>query len=159
MNKSLDKIIEMKLNKLWVLKEQTAENDKKGHSVNIQKETEDNDNFRKVLYTGENTQLVLMSLKPGEDIGWEVHHGVDQFFRIEAGNGKAIINGNEYIISDGSSVIVPAGAKHNFINDGKTDLKLYSLYSPPHHKDGTIHKTKADAEADKEHFDGETTEG
>jgi mannose-6-phosphate isomerase-like protein (cupin superfamily) len=131
---------------------------KKGHSVNIEKETLDNNNFRKVLYTGENTQLVLMALKPGEDIGEEAHKNVDQFFRVEAGNGKAIINGYEYKIKDGSSIVVPAGSKHNFINTGKDELKLYSLYSPPHHKDGIIHKTKKIALEDKEHFDGGTTE-
>jgi mannose-6-phosphate isomerase-like protein (cupin superfamily) len=153
----LDKIIEIKLRDWW-LQEQLAENKKKGHSVNIEDETIGNDNFRKVLYTGENTQLVLMSIKPGEDIGSEVHHGIDQFFRVESGDGEAIINGNVYKITDGFSVIVPAGAEHNFVNTGTSDLKLYSLYSPPHHKDGIIHKTKADAIQDKEKFDGKTTE-
>jgi mannose-6-phosphate isomerase-like protein (cupin superfamily) len=155
----IDRLIQSNLDNLWVLKEQAAENNKKGHSVDIQKETVDNNNFRKVLYTGENTQLVLMSINAGEDIGEEVHHGIDQFFRIEAGEGIATINGKQYTLADGVSVVVPAGAKHNFVNTGKTDLKIYSLYSPPHHKDGTIHKTKADAIQDKEHFDGKTTEG
>jgi len=123
----------------------------------ISKTTKANDNFRKVLYTAKNSQLVLMSLKPGEDIGVEVHT-VDQFFRIEEGEGEAIINDSEYKIGDDSTVIVPAGAKHNFINTGKKDLKLYSIYSPPHHADGTIHETKADAIAAKEEFDGKTTE-
>jgi len=140
------------------LQEHIAKNKKKGFSDNIEDDTKENENFRKVLYTGENTQLVLMSLNPGEDIGSEVHDVVDQFFRIESGNGKAIVNDHEYKINDGSSVVVPAGAEHNFINTGKDKLKLYSLYSPPHHKDGTIHKTKADAIQDKEHFDGKTTE-
>jgi len=129
------------------------ENNKKGYSIDIEKETLDNNNFRKVLYTAENTQLVLMSLKPKEDIGEEVHHGIDQFFRIEKGTGKVIINGKEHKITDGSSVVVPAGAKHNLINNGKDDLKLYSLYSPPHHAEGTTHKTKEDAEKDDEHFE------
>jgi len=129
----------------------------KGFSTDIENDTIKNQNFRKVLYTGHNLQLVLMSLKPGEDIGEEVH-GVDQFFRIEAGEGKAIINGNKYPISDGLSVIVPAGAKHNIKNDGKEDMKLYSIYTPPHHEDGIIHKTKSDAEKDDEEFNGITTE-
>jgi len=162
----LNEAVSNKLQKLWKHKhleyvfEETAiaENSKKGFSDNIEKETLDNDNFRKVLYTGENTQLVLMSLDVGEDIGEEVHHGIDQFFRIEAGTGKAIINGNEYPLASKSAVVVPAGAKHNFINTGKDKLKLYSLYSPPHHEDGIVRKTKADTVGDKEHFDGKTTE-
>lgn len=154
----LDKIIQVKLNEFFLL-EDVPENKKKGHVVDIEDETISNDNFRKVLYTGEHTQLVLMSIKPGEDIGSEVHHGIDQFFRIEEGEGEAIISGNVYKIEDGFSIIVPAGAEHNFVNTGKNDLKLYSLYSPPHHRDGVIHKTKADAIQDKEKFDGKTTEG
>jgi mannose-6-phosphate isomerase-like protein (cupin superfamily) len=129
----------------------------KGFVTNIENETVKNKNFRKVLYTAKNTQLVLMSLKPKEDIGVEVHD-VDQFFRIDAGSGKVVINGIEHKITNGFSIIVPAGAKHNIINDGKEDLKLYSLYCPPHHADGTVHKTKKEALVDKEHFDGTTTE-
>ncbi len=132
-------------------------NTTKGFSIDIENETIKNKNFRKVLYTGNNTQLVLMSLKPGEDIGDEAH-GVDQFFRFEKGTGKVTINGNKYEVSDGFSIIVPSGSKHNVKNDGKEDLKLYSLYSPPHHAEGTVHETKAEALKDDEHFDGETTE-
>lgn len=129
----------------------------KGFIVNIEKDTINNTNFRKVLYTGENSQLVLMSLKPKEDIGVEIHD-VDQFFRIDSGKGKVVINGIEYIVQDGFAFIVPAGAEHNVINTGKEDLKLYSIYSPPHHKDKIIHKTKQDALKDDEEFDGEVTE-
>jgi len=132
-------------------------NEKKGFVTNIEEDTLGNDNFRKVLYTGENSQLVLMSLKEGEDIGEEVHT-VDQFFRIDQGEGKTIINGEEHSISDGFSISIPAGAKHNIINTGTEDLKLYSLYSPPQHEDGTVHTTKEEAMADEEKFDGETTE-
>jgi len=127
------------------------------YDKDISKTTIDNNNFREVLYTGKSSQLVLMSIGPGEDIGDEVHD-VDQFFRIEEGEGEAIINSKTYKVKDDSSVIVPAGAKHNFINTGKGPLKLYSIYSPPHHKDGVIHKTKGDAMEDSEHFDGKTTE-
>ena len=130
----------------------------KGFHDNIEESTTSNDNFRKVLYTGKYSQLVLMSLKPKEDIGKEVHPDIDQFFRVESGKGKAVINGNEYEITDGFAVVVPAGAEHNIINTGNDELKLYSIYSPPHHADGTVHKTKKDAETDKEHFDGTTTE-
>ncbi len=129
----------------------------KGFVTNIETDTINNVNFRKVLYTGENSQLVLMSLKPKEDIGVEVHD-VDQFFRIDSGKGKVIINGVEHKIEDGFAFIVPSGAEHNVINTGDKDLKLYSIYSPPHHKDKTIHKTKTDALEDDEEFDGETTE-
>jgi mannose-6-phosphate isomerase-like protein (cupin superfamily) len=130
----------------------------KGFNANIEKETLKNKNFRKVLYTGKYSQLVLMSLKVDEEIGVEVHKKTDQFFRVEAGTGKAIINDTEYKISNGSSIVVPAGAKHNIINTGKDDLKLYSVYSPSHHADGTVHKTKKDALNDTEKFDGKTTE-
>lgn len=129
----------------------------KGFVTNIEDDTVKNKNFRKVLYTGKNSQLVLMSLKPKEDIGMEVHD-VDQFFRIDAGSGKVIINGVEHKITNGSAIVVPAGAQHNIINDGAEDLKLYSLYCPPHHLDKIIHKTKEEALIDKEHFDGKTTE-
>jgi len=115
---------------------------------NLEKDTVENDNFRKVLNTTEKSQLVVMSLLPGEDIGEEVHQ-VDQFIRIEKGNGKAILNGEEFDIEDDFAVVVPAGAKHNIINNTDGEMKLYTVYTPPEHKDGTIHKTKAEAEADE----------
>lgn len=130
-----------------------------GFVSNIEKDTVDNENFRKVLYTGKNTQLVLMNLKPKENIGQEIHEDTDQFFRVETGKGQAIINGETQNISDGFSVLIPAGTKHDIINVSHTEpLKLYTLYSPPHHRDGVIHETKAQAETDNEHFDGKTTE-
>lgn len=122
-----------------------------GYKGNIEELTLANTNFRQVLFTGQHTQLVLMSLEPNEEIGMEVHPIVDQFFRFEAGEGKVIINGEEHVVGDGDSVIVPAGAEHNVVNTSSTEqLKLYTLYSPPHHKDGVIHKTKEEAEADTE---------
>lgn len=131
----------------------------KGFNANIEKDTLENDNFRKVLYTGKHTQLVLMSLQPGEEIGMETHTDNDQFFRFEKGSGLCIIDDNEYTLADGSVIIVPAGAKHNIINTSSTDmLKLYTLYSPPHHKDGIVRKTKTEAESDGPEFDGVTTE-
>jgi len=129
----------------------------KGYIDNIEKRTRENKNWREVIYTDKNTQLVLMSLLPQEEIGEEIHD-VDQFFRIEVGVGEVIINDIPHTISDGSAIIVPMGAKHNVINTGSVPLKLYSLYTPPHHRDGIIHATKADAEKDNEHFDGTTTE-
>ncbi len=125
--------------------------------TNIEKDTLDNENFRKVLYTAKNSQLVVMSLKPKEDIGMEVHQ-LDQFIRVEKGRGKAILNGEEYELADGSAVVVPAGTEHNIVNTSETEeMKLYTIYSPPNHKDGTIHVTKVDAMADEsEHFDGKT---
>ncbi len=128
-----------------------------GYKTNIEKASLENENFRKVLYTDKNSQLVLMSLTAGEDIGEEIHD-VDQFLRIEKGTGKAILNDISHELADGSVVVVPAGTKHNVINTGAESMKLYSLYMPPHHKDGTVHATKAEAEADNEHFDGKTTE-
>lgn len=128
-----------------------------GYITNIEQDTISNENFRKVLYTDVNTQLVLMSLLPGEEIGEEIHD-VDQFFRFEKGEGKTIINDVAHDVADGFAVIVPAGAKHNVINTGTEPLKLYTLYTPPHHRDGTLHATKAIAEADEEYFDGKTTE-
>jgi mannose-6-phosphate isomerase-like protein (cupin superfamily) len=131
----------------------------KGFCENIEKSTLENSNFRKVLYTGKHSQLVLMSLKPEEEIGMEVHPDNDQFFRFEKGQGKCVIDGNEYEVSDGFAVIVPAGAEHNVINVSKTDdLRLYTIYSPAHHKDGVVRLTKAEAEADGPEFDGVTTE-
>lgn len=125
---------------------------------NIEKETLENQNFRKVLYTAKNSQLVLMCLKPHEEIGLETHPENDQFFRFESGRGMVIIDGNEHIVSDGIAIVIPAGSKHNVINMGTTELKMYTIYSPAHHKDGTIHKTKAHALIDDEEFDGKTTE-
>ncbi len=129
----------------------------KGYVINIEKETKENNYFRKVLYTTKNSQLVLMSLGSGEEIGEEVHY-LDQFLRFESGRGKAILDGVEHEIGDGFSVTVPAGTKHNIINTGETEMKLYTIYSPPNHKDGTVHKTKPEAESSEEHFDGKTTE-
>lgn len=131
----------------------------KGFCSNIEKDTLENENFRKVLYTARHSQLVLMSLAPNEEIGMEVHEDNDQFFRFEKGQGKVIIDGNEYEVKDGFAVIVPAGSQHNVINVSATDnLKLYTIYSPAHHKDGVVRKTKTEAEADGPEFDGKTTE-
>jgi mannose-6-phosphate isomerase-like protein (cupin superfamily) len=130
----------------------------KGFHTNIEEDTLDNDKFRKVLYTGKHTQLVLMTLKPGEEIGKEVHETIDQFFRFEAGTGKAIINGNEYNLSDGDAIIIPAGSQHNIINTGNVALQMYTLYSPPNHQDKIEFATKEEAEKSKEKFDGFTTE-
>lgn len=130
----------------------------KGFIENIEKLSLDNDNFRKVLYTAKNSQLVLMSLKPGEEIGEEVHD-LDQFLRIEQGSGKAILDGVETAIADGSAVVVPAGTRHNIVNtSGSETLKLYTIYSPPEHRDGVIHKTREDTMGEEERFDGKTTE-
>jgi mannose-6-phosphate isomerase-like protein (cupin superfamily) len=130
-----------------------------GYITNIEKDSLENDNFRKVLYTAPHSQLVLMSLEPGEDIGEETHDDRDQFFRIEAGTGSAVLNGMTHPIEDGSAVVIPAGTLHNIINTSETDkLRMYTIYSPAEHRDGVIHKTKADAMADEEHFDGKTTE-
>lgn len=125
-------------------------------SINIEKATVENKNFRKVLFTAKHTQLVLMSLKPSEDIGME-KHDVDQFFRVEEGTGRAVVNGKVLNLTPGSIVIIKAGDNHNIMNSGRTDLKMYSLYSPPHHKDKTIHRTKAQARLSKEKFDGVIT--
>lgn len=131
----------------------------KGFHIDIETETVQNTNFRKVLYTGKNSQLVLMALKPLEEIGLEIHEENDQFFRFEAGQGKCIIDGNEYEVSDGIALVVPAGAEHNIINTSQTEeLKLYTIYSPAHHKDGIVRATKEGAEANDEEFDGVTSE-
>jgi mannose-6-phosphate isomerase-like protein (cupin superfamily) len=131
----------------------------KGFKSNIEKETLSNANFRRVLYTGRYCQLVLMSLRPGDEIGEEVHDTVDQFFRFEKGEGIVVIDGVKQKVGDGDAVIVPSGARHNVMNASKTaDLKLYTVYSPPEHRDGTVRKTKAEALAKEEHFDGKTTE-
>lgn len=131
----------------------------KGYTTNIEERALVNDYFREVLYTDERVQLVVMSLKPDEDIGAEVHQ-LDQFIRVEKGEGKAVLDGVEHPIRDGFAIIVPKGTMHNIINMSSTEpMKLYTVYAPPNHKDGTIHKTKAEAEADEaEHFDGTTTE-
>jgi mannose-6-phosphate isomerase-like protein (cupin superfamily) len=131
---------------------------KKGFVANIEKLTEENNDFRRVLYTGQNLQLVLMSLKPGEEIGAEVHEDRDQFFRVEQGEGEVHIDGVRNKVKADDGIIVPAGANHNVINTGKTPLRLYTLYAPPEHIDKTVHKTKAEAESHHEHFDGKTTE-
>jgi len=130
----------------------------KGFNTNIEKDTVENADFRRVLYTGRHSQLVLMSLKPGEEIGEEVHAAVDQFFRFEKGEGAVIIDGAEHAVTDGDAVVVPAGARHNVVNTGSEELKLYTIYSPPEHIDGTVRATKADALARPEEFDGRTTE-
>lgn len=131
----------------------------KGHITNIEKDTLENENFRKVIFTAENMQLVLMSIEPNDEIGEEMHEDVDQFIRIEKGSGKAILNGEEYEIMDGSSVVIPAGVRHNIINSSAEEkLKLYTIYSPPEHRDGVIHQTKEDAMSDEEDvFEGETS--
>lgn len=131
----------------------------KGFKSNIEKDTLANRDFRRVLYTGKYSQLVLMSLKPGEEIGEEIHKTVDQFFRFEKGVGVVLIDGAKQKVADGDAVIVPAGAKHNVTNTSKkAELRLYTIYSPPEHEDGTIRKTKAQALAKPEEFDGKTTE-
>ncbi len=130
-----------------------------GYVVNIEQESLANENFRKVLYTDERVQLVVMSLVPGEEIGEEVHQ-LDQFIRVETGEGKAVLGGVEHVLTDGSAVVVPKGTLHNIINTSSDKpMKFYTIYAPPNHKDGTVHATKADAERDEgEHFDGKTTE-
>ena len=131
---------------------------KKGYKANVESLTEENDSFRKVLYTGEESQIVLMSLLPGEDIGSEVHPDNDQFFRFEAGSGDVVINETEYSVSDGDAVVVPKGATHNVINTGDKPLRFYTIYSPAHHKDGIERVTKQDAMDNEAEFDGITTE-
>ena len=134
-------------------------NMKKGYKDNIETLTVENTNFRKVLYSGEHMQLVLMSLRPGEDIGLEVHEENDQFFRFEKGEGRVVVNDTEYEVGDGDVVIVPAHAEHNIMNTSTTqDLKMYTIYSPAHHKDGITRTTKQDAMSNEAEFDGVTTE-
>jgi mannose-6-phosphate isomerase-like protein (cupin superfamily) len=130
----------------------------KGFVGDIEDRAEKNTDFRRVIYTGKHLQLVLMSLQPGEDIGEEVHHDGDQFFRIEKGEGEALIDGKRSRIKGDDAVLVPAGARHNIINSGDKPLRFYTLYGPPEHRDGTVRSTKADAKRMKEHFDGKTTE-
>ena len=130
----------------------------KGFIDDIEDRTEQNSHFRHVLYTGKHMQLVLMSLEPGEEIGEEVHSDRDQFFRIEEGSGEAWIDGVRTKIEDDIAVVVPAGARHNIRNTGDVPLRLYTIYAPPEHAEGTVHVTKAEATASTEHFDGRTTE-
>jgi len=130
----------------------------KGFVDDIETLTEENGDFRRVLYTGKNLQLVLMALQPGEEIGEEVHNDRDQFFRVEKGKGEIVIDGVATKIKSDIAMIVPAGARHNVRNTGDKALRLYTLYAPPEHVDGTVHATKADADASDEHFDGRTTE-
>jgi mannose-6-phosphate isomerase-like protein (cupin superfamily) len=129
----------------------------KGFVKNIESIAVKSEDFRRVLYTAKNCQLVVMALKPKEEIGAEVHK-LDQFFRVEQGTGEAVLDGVSKAISAGFAVLVPAGTNHNIVNTGNVPLKLYTLYAPPNHRDGVIHHTRADAEADTEHFDGKTTE-
>lgn len=128
-----------------------------GYTGNIEAAALENTAFRRVLYTSSYMQLVLMCIPVAGDIGEETH-GLDQFIRVEAGDGKAVLNGEEHVLTDGYAIVVPAGTLHNILNTGDTPLKLYSLYAPPHHKDGVVHLTKADAEADHEEYLGDTTE-
>ncbi|MFH0712607.1 MAG: cupin domain-containing protein [Candidatus Jorgensenbacteria bacterium] len=131
----------------------------KGYVGDINKETKENDYFRRVLYTAKSSQLVVMSLKPNEDIGEEVHEDGDQFIRLEEGEGLAVLDGVEHKIADDYAVVIPVGTKHNILNtSADRPMKLYTIYSPPHHRDGVIHETKEAAMKDDEHFDGKTTE-
>jgi len=129
----------------------------KGFVQDIESAAVRNDDFRRVLYTARHCQLVLMALRPGEEIGAEVHT-LDQFFRVEEGSGEAVLDGVTTPIQAGFAIIVPAGANHNIINTGSVPLKLYTLYAPPNHRDGVVHHTRDEAERDEEHFDGKTTE-
>jgi mannose-6-phosphate isomerase-like protein (cupin superfamily) len=129
----------------------------KGFVEDIESIAVENEDFRRVLYTAKHCQLVVMALKPKEEIGAEVHT-LDQFFRVEDGTGEAILDGARLPIKAGSAVVVPAGARHNIINTGRVPLKLYTVYAPPNHRDGVVHHTRGEAQADDEHYDGETTE-
>jgi len=130
----------------------------KGFVDDIEEMTEENSDFRRVLYTGKHMQLVLLAIKPGGEIGEEVHTDTDQFFRVEKGRGEVLIDGKRTKIKNDVAIVVPAGARHNIKNTGDKPLRLYTLYAPPEHVDGTVQATKADAEASTEHFDGKTTE-
>jgi mannose-6-phosphate isomerase-like protein (cupin superfamily) len=140
-----------------MLKSSTGEVAMKGYVQNIENIAIKNEEFRRVLYTAGNCQLVVMALKSKEEIGMEVHK-LDQFFRVEEGTGEAVLNGVRTVISAGFAVLVPAGTNHNIINTGSVPLRLYTLYAPPNHRDGVVHHTRAEAETDNEHFDGKTTE-
>lgn len=129
-----------------------------GFIGDIEDLAEKNSNFRRVLYTGKNLQLVLMTLKPGEEIGEEVHDDGDQFFRVEEGEGEVLIDGKRTRVKDDDAFLIPAGARHNLVNTGKKTLHVYTIYGPPEHIDGTVHATKADADKSSEHFNGKTTE-
>ena len=142
---------------MTMLKSSTGRVIIKGFIKNIEDIAVKNKDFRQVLYTAKNCQLVIMALKPKEEIGMEVHK-LDQFFRVEEGSGEAVLDGVSTLISAGFAVLVPAGTNHNIINTGSVPLKLYTLYAPPNHRDGVVHHTRAEAEADNEHFDGKTTE-
>lgn len=130
----------------------------KGFVENIEQLTTGNMHFRRVVYTGKHLQLVLMTLRPGEEIGAEVHEGHDQFFRVESGSGEVVIDGNRRPIADDDAIIVPAGARHNVVNTGSEPLQLYTLYAPPEHRQDVVHPTKAEADASDEQFDGTTSE-
>jgi mannose-6-phosphate isomerase-like protein (cupin superfamily) len=131
----------------------------RGYSASLEKETLRNTDFRRVLYTGRYSQLVIMCLRPLEEIGEETHETVDQFFRVEKGTGLVVIDGKKHVVRDGSAAVVPAGARHNVINTSKTsELKLYTVYSPPEHRDNVVRRTKAAAEAEPEEYDGKPTE-
>lgn len=129
----------------------------KGYVQNIESVSVENEEFRQVIYTAKNCQLVVMALKPNEEIGAEVHK-LDQFFRVEEGTGETVLDGVRSEISAGFAVLIPAGINHNIINTGSVPMKLYTIYSPPNHRDGVVHHTRVDAEKDNEHFDGKTTE-
>ena len=129
----------------------------KGFVQDIESLAVKNTDFRRVLYTAKNCQLVVMSLMPGEEIGMEIHH-LDQFFRVEEGTGEAVLDGVPTMIRAGFAVVVPAGTNHNIVNTGNVALKLYTIYAPPNHREGVVHPTRKDAEADNEHFDGKTSE-
>ena len=130
----------------------------KGFVADIEELTEESNDFRRVLYTGKNLQLVLMSIEPGGEIGEEVHDDGDQFFRVEKGKGEVVIDGHRSKIESDYAIIVPAGARHNVMNTGDEPLRIYTIYAPPEHRDGTVHVTQADADAAEEHFDGKTSE-
>ncbi len=130
----------------------------KGFVADIEELTEENSDFRRVLYTGKNLQLVLMAIEPGGEIGEEVHDDRDQFFRVEKGKGEVVIDGRRSNVEADDAIIVPAGARHNIVNTGNESLRLYTLYAPPEHRDGTVHTTKVDADRSEEHFDGKTSE-
>jgi mannose-6-phosphate isomerase-like protein (cupin superfamily) len=149
----LDKAHTRKLNENREVKEM-----KKGFAANLEEETRKNTDFRRVLYTGKYSQLVLMCLRPMEDIGEETHDDVDQFFRFEEGEGVVVIDGVKNMVKDGSGVIVPSGAKHNVVNTSTKNLKLYTIYSPPEHQDKVVRKIKQEALAREEHYDGKPTE-
>ena len=130
----------------------------KGYVEDIEETTSGNKDFRRVLYTGKHVQLVVMSIRKNDEIGEEVHEDRDQFFRVEKGKGEVVIDGDRTKIRAGDGIVVPAGARHNVINTGSKRLKLYTIYGPPEHKDGVVERTKEEAEATEEHFDGTTTE-